>query len=513
MKNIYKLLVLTSLLFVSCDNDLLEPFTPGALTEDVAVRTSGDLQRLVNSAAQQITNREDIIFSSVFTDECGIGFANGGQGITGDYIFYMDTASTSPNAIWSSCYYSLARSNRVIQFAGTLVPVSPADAALISRLKAEALCLRALAHIKIMSYFSTDPKSDSALAGVLADRVITASETPSRASNGDFYALIHSDLSDAIAIYNTLVGTPYTTPAQAPTYYPSKNMARALKARAYALKGDYTNAEIWADNVINATGPDQVVLATPANYGNIFFTENEPANTEVIYRLKRTLQQSSQGTNLGNGYASVTTTISGSPFFEVSRSLFNLLNSNPTDIRRATVVHPTSIIDPNYATSTDYRNTDKLIIGKHRGSGAVGNLNSDHKICRLSEMYFIKAEARVAANDLAGAATAIKTILDKRYPVAQPLPVYGSAQAAWAAILKERRIEFAFEGYRFIDIKRLGALAGVGIDRDPADYSSSSANYPGANPVNLPLTSFKWALPIPLAELAANGSIQQNPGY
>jgi len=510
MKNIYKLLVLTSLLFVSCEDDLLEPFTPGALTEDVAVTKSGDLQRLMNAAAAQLTNREDIIFSSVFTDECGIGFANGGQGITGDYIFYMDTASTSPNAIWNSCYYSLARSNRVILFADSIVPVSAADAELIARLKAEALCLRALAHLKLMSYFSTDPKSDSALAAVLADGIIPAGATPSRASNAAFYSLIHTDLSDAIAIYNTLGASPYTTPAQAPTYYPSRNLAKALKARAYALKGDYTNAEIWANDVIATSG---VALATPANYNNIFHTENEPANTEVIYRLKRTLQQSTQGTNLGNGYASVNTTVSGSPFFEISRSLFNKLNANPTDIRRSAIVHPTSIIDPNYATSTDYRNTDKLIIGKHRGSGSVGNLNSDHKIMRLSEMYFIRAEARVAAGDLTGAATAIKDILDKRYPVAQPLPVYGSPAAAWAAILAERRLEYAFEGYRYIDIKRLGTLAGVGIDRDAADYTSSSANYPGANPANLPLTSFKWALPIPLSELAANSSIQQNPGY
>ena len=510
MKNLYKLLIFTSLLFVSCEDDVLDTFTPGALTEDAAVTKSADLQRLMNAAAQQITNRGDIIFSSVFTDECGIGFANGGQGITGDYIFYMDTASTSPNAIWNSCYHSLARSNRVIKFADIITPVSVADAELISRLKAEALCLRALAHIKIMSYFSTDPKSDSALAGVLANQVFLSDATPPRSSNGDFYALIHSDLSAAIAIYNTLGATPYTATAQSPTFYPSRNMAKALKARAYALKGDYTNAEIWANDVIATSG---VVLATTANYTNIFWTENEPANTEVIYRLKRTLQQSTQGTNLGNGYASVTTTISGSPFFEISRALYNKLNANPSDIRRLANVHPSSIIDPNYATSTDYRNTDKLIIGKHRGSGAVGNLNSDHKICRLSEMYFIRAEARVAAGDLPGAATAIKAILDKRYPVAQPLPVYGSASAAWAGILAERRLEFAFEGYRFIDIKRLGVLAGVGIDRDAADYTSSSANYPGANPANLPLTSFKWALPIPLSELAANGSIQQNPGY
>ncbi len=506
MKNIFKLLVFTSLLFVSCDEDLTDPFIPGALTAEVAVTNSDDLQRLMNVTYQQYTNREDHVFTSVFTDEAAIGFANGGQGITGDYVFFLNTSHTGSDNIWRTCYYSLARGNRVIQFSGSITPTSPANAQVINRIKAEALCMRALAHLKLMSYFSPDTKNDAALAAVLATRVITPEETLPRNTNGEFYASIHSDLDAAIAIFNSNTAPAYTNP----TVYASKNLAKALKARAYALKGDYTNAELWANDVIATSG---IVLATAANYSSIFHTDSEPANTEVIFRLKRTLQQSTQGSNLGNGWASVTTALSGSPFFEISRGLYNKLDANPLDIRRATVVHPTSIIDLGYATSPDFRNTDKLILGKHRGSGAVGNLNSDHKICRLSEMYFIRAEARIVAGDLPGAANAIKAILDKRFVAAQPLPVYGSAAAAWTDLLNQRRLEFAFEGYRYIDIKRLRNLANIGIDRDPADYTSSSANYPAANPANLPLTSFKWALPIPLAELNANGGIQQNPGY
>ena len=38
-------------------------------------------------------------------------------------------------------------------------------------------------------------------------------------------------------------------------------------------------------------------------------------------------------------------------------------------------------------------------------------------------------------------------------------------------------------------------------------------NIPGGNPSNLPLNSYKWALPVPQDEINANGAIQQNPGY
>jgi hypothetical protein len=510
MKKIFILSILAIGVFASCNNDLLEPFTPGSLTEEVAITNSTDLQRLMNSTYGLLTNRQDIIFSSVFTDEVGIGFGNGGQGINDDYVFFLNVSSDSPSVIWTASYLTLSRANRVIEFADKLM-VSATDAdetANLNRLKAEALTVRALSHMKLLSYFSPDLKSDDALAAVLVTRVVTSAEAPmQRSKNGEFYASIHSDLDAALVLFNGAT-SPYTGATS--KLYAGKNLVKALKSRAFALKGDYTSAETWANDVINTSG---LVLADVSNYKSVFHTDSEPANVEVIFRLKRTLQQSSQAANLGNGYASVNSTIAGSPFYEIGRSLYNILSANTSDIRLTTIVHPSSKIDPGYATSTDYRATDNLILTKHPGSATVGNLNSDFKIVRLSEMYFIKAEARVAAGDLSGAALAVKAILDKRYSTAQALPVYANATAAWKGILDQRRLEFAFEGYRFVDLKRIGILAGASIDRDAADYSSSSTNFPAANPSNLPLTSPKFALPIPQVELNANPTIQQNEGY
>jgi hypothetical protein len=107
----------------------------------------------------------------------------------------------------------------------------------------------------------------------------------------------------------------------------------------------------------------------------------------------------------------------------------------------------------------------------------------------------------------------IKTIRDARFATAQPAPVYASAQAAWKGILDERRLELSFEGFRFIDLKRIGTLAGAGLDRDASEYASSSWTFPAANPSNLPLTSTKFALPVPQVEIVGNPAIQQNPGY
>ena len=95
MKKVLLLMsIFTGTMFVSCDEGLLEPFTPGALTEDVAIQTSTDLQGLMNSTYANMFSREDAVFTSVFTDEAGIGFANGGQDIIISYTLSSISNST-----------------------------------------------------------------------------------------------------------------------------------------------------------------------------------------------------------------------------------------------------------------------------------------------------------------------------------------------------------------------------------------------------------------------------------
>ena len=116
MKKIFGILLVSLSFFTACDNDLLEPFTPGSLTEDVAIKTSSDLSRLLNSSMNIMTDRTEYVFSSVYTDEAAPGSNNGGQGITSDYIFLMNVANGSANQIWNVYYAALARINRVINF-------------------------------------------------------------------------------------------------------------------------------------------------------------------------------------------------------------------------------------------------------------------------------------------------------------------------------------------------------------------------------------------------------------
>ena len=499
----------------SCSEDVLDPFLPGVAFEEEATRTAADLNRILNSAQAIMTDRSEYTFTSIFTDEAAPGSNNGGQGIAGTdayFLFFLVPTSAAPDAIWQSNYNAMARVNLVLKNVEKVATNFPADANLVKRITAEAKILRALAHLKILAYYAPDLTNNAALAGILANRTFLYTEKPPRATVGDFYQLIHQDLDDAIALYTNNSLPPVTNAS----IYPTINLARALKARAYIYKKDYVNAELWANSVTGITPATRIQLP------QVFHTHTSAAGTEIIYKFKRTNPQNNQGTNLHNGWVSVANARNGSPFYEVSRSLYNFLRLAPgTDARTNILVRPAggaagSLIDVNYPNVNNFRTDDILVPFKHGGSGASttsGGFNPDFIQVRISEMNFIKAECRAAAADFNGVAVALKAITDRRFASPPALLSLTSAQQAWKAILDERRKELAFEGHRFIDLKRLYTLAGVNnFDRDPVDYDG--LNFPGANPANFPFSgNYKWALPIPQSEINANGTFIQNTGY
>src|SRR5690606_40443574 len=108
----------------------------------------------------------------------------------------------------------------------------------------------------------------------------------------------------------------------------------ALKARTLALRGDYTNALTAAQSVIDGSG---LSLATFSNYMSVFHTDSNAPDSEVIFKLK----QVNGGLKVGTVWASVNSTVAGSPFYEIGRGLFNDLNT--TDDASATTVTITNI--------------------------------------------------------------------------------------------------------------------------------------------------------------------------
>ena len=66
MKNIKFLLVL-GLIFVnfSCDRELLTPYYPGALTQDIAIKSTADLVKLMNNAYASLVPTNEFDFNII----------------------------------------------------------------------------------------------------------------------------------------------------------------------------------------------------------------------------------------------------------------------------------------------------------------------------------------------------------------------------------------------------------------------------------------------------------------
>lgn len=194
MKKInFILIALIVSLFSSCE-DALDIVQPGELGPDVTFQTVEDLQFGLNGVYAAIAGENPIAFSTVFTDEVAIGFANGGQGLNGgEYVFNLNAASGDAAAIWNSNYSLVNRANRVIDGAKFVTPTA-ANQASYNDILAQAHILRAWGHFVLLSHFSTDLTSDSALGVIKLDFVPSVLDQLPRNTNGEVFALIDEDL-------------------------------------------------------------------------------------------------------------------------------------------------------------------------------------------------------------------------------------------------------------------------------------------------------------------------------
>ncbi|MFZ4930775.1 RagB/SusD family nutrient uptake outer membrane protein [Chryseobacterium sp. Mn2064] len=537
----------------SCQ-DALDIVQPGQLEEkDVYTSVANLNDVLIGSVYGQLDTIDEIYFTAVFTDEVKPGNGSGGQEYD-LHRFFLDPSTSvvnggsvstgSSDGIWLTHYRVINRINRLLEGAKNITPKTTAETAQYNNILAQARAIRAFCYVQLESYFSTDMKDPNALGVILLKDVPATDAKLPRATNKDVYDFIVSDLDYARGILTKTTGRKY---------YVDLVFVNALTARFNLYRGNTALAKQYAKDVIDnsslsltqatpITGTNLSVPLTEADgspyqsgdykfptptakwniafYGGTTTTNGngivggsfnpyrrmwaDTDNGEVIFSLNRLALGA--GGSIGSRWNTNGSLATGTPMWFLGRNLFNLVYdpaSDKGDIRRYTYIDPTSVINNNYQSQGSL--TDRLVIDKYPGKVGAA-VRNDVKVFRLSEMYFILAEAEVAAGNLSQAQALIQQVrVARNYLGTATTPTYGTAQAAYADILKERRIELGLEGHRYIDLKRLATVSGVTMDRNAKDDIVTVSN--------LPNNSYKYTLPIPINETAGNPSIQQNPGY
>ena len=123
-------------------------------------------------------------------------------------------------------------------------------------------------------------------------------------------------------------------------------------------------------------------------------------------------------------------------------------------------------------------------------------------VMRLAEIYLLHAEALACTGDLAGATEYVNKVRTRAKLAGIAVPA--SQDAAIDAILKERRLELAFEGFRFFDLARHDRIYQVHDSMNAKDSYWQQRK---------PLTETRLFLPVPTTALDANPNMSQNAGY
>lgn len=362
--------------------------------------------------------------------------------------------------LWESGYEVINMLNMIIN-----AEFDPASgvAAEYDQILGEAHALRGLAYFDMVKMYAqhytfTAGGSHPGVPLVLESDV---TNLPSRATVGEVYSQIVSDLNQGISLMTMVRDGPYMM---------TRDAARALLSRIYLYMEDWGNAVAMADAVIN-TG--SYSLVTGQAYVDQFVTGG---SSEAIFELQYTQTDNEGSDCLGCMY-----TANGYGDYLPARDLLDLID--PNDIRMGMFA-----VDPLLTG----------IYASHRVTKWPTPQQTDNvPVIRLSEVYLNRAEANARLGNDTEAQADLNMIRQRGLATAPDVTATG--QALIDEILIERRIELGYEGHRIHDLMRNKQdIVRVDVTGDVA-FMAYPCQY--------------CVLPIPEWEVNANPNIAQNQGY
>jgi hypothetical protein len=448
-------------LFTSCDDELAtSPYD--SIDADAAYQTVSDLDAGALGAYSTISGQNIYAINALMTDQLRRASTNTGQGMQ---IFNHNiiAGDGTVEGAWANAYIAIDRINRVLTAIESIEPQNADETLMIDRIKGEMLGLRAYLHFDLYRIFVDYDADASGLAvPYMTESIISK---PARATKGEFFNALEADLTQA----NTLLSSY--------GFFSNLRMnilaVEGLQARVALYREDWASAIDHATNVINA-----VDLTSRADYPNLW---DDSLQGEVIFKLRRT-----------DGTIDLTERSGNEDIFFFASNELSSLYDETDDIR--------------FSTFFQRNAPDEVQVFKYNKRTGLKNV-ADIKMMRVSEMYLIRAEAYAqpgSSQDLGAAASDINALRAER--LVSPIPVtYSSSEDAIDDIYVERRLELAYEGHRFFDLRR----ANLPITRIEEDIDGAT----NTDTAFLAADDYKMVYPIPQSEMFANENMVQNLGY
>lgn len=358
---------------------------------------------------------------------------------------------------WNASYNAINRANNVLANLSKVVEGSR------GRVEGEARCLRAMVYFELVRLYAKtwgdgDNASNPGVPLVLTPTKIV-DPTPAdiaalavrRNSVAEVYAQVIDDLTKAEALL------PVNN-----NYFASKGLAAGMLARVYLQQQNYVAARDAANRVITSNQYPLMGDWTSL-YNNFLNTGSSQNPAEYIFMVRVTEQDGLSDLNTFYGL-----TLSDVPN-TAGRNDILILNRH-LQLYEAGDVRGTFFVDEGRGIST-LKFVDRY---------------ANVPVMRLAEMILTRAECNFRLRTAVGDTPENDINLIRERVNLPPL-----ATLTLDAILRERKLELAFEGFLLHDLKRL---------RRPISNT-------------LPWNSPRLILPIPQREMDANPSLTQNEGY
>mgnify|MGYP000427487800 CR=1 FL=1 len=447
--------LICSVTFVSCD-DAINVDPADEIVESNAILNVDDVDSAVTGVYGTMAANNAIYWNALITDELHLPTSNNGQGIQ-VHTWAISSGDGTANGIFSNYYRTINTANRVLAAIPGITPADADEEATLNSLEGQLLAIRGWAHFKLLTYFSSSYTNDAALGVPYLDYVVVL-EKPARNTVGEVFAGIASDLTTAAS----LIPTTFTD-----NVLFTRDAVTALEARIALYREDFPTAISKSSGLIS-----DYALATTTNYPDIWQDVNDDEN---IFKLARVVGDGAVG---------------------------QLFNANSVLIYWVASDKLTAMYDPaDVRLSSFIQSSDNKIL---KYPGDVANVGLNHiKEFRISEQYLIRAEAYARSSQIGLAEDDINELRGNRIPGAVDVTFSGETDAV-DQILEERYRELAFEGHRFLDLKRLGK----GIERN-----SSDCDILAATACSMSNSDHRFTLPIPQAEIFTNPNMEPNPGY
>ncbi|WP_282134396.1 RagB/SusD family nutrient uptake outer membrane protein [Seonamhaeicola maritimus] len=454
--------------FMSCDEEL-QIFPTDQAASEVAFRGEGDFTNALRGMYRRMLGGTyyggELQGYDVMTDNLIISpEGRTSQQFRHDWAYDQNTGSAG---FLAQTFAVVNAANFIIENIDVLD-----DGDFKNNVLGQALTGRALAHFDAVRYFAKIPTQSSDAGSSLALPYITDTEInnlPSRITVAEYYGNLINDLTTAANLIGSSNGV----------YQMNKDATNGLLAKVYLHMGEWQKA-IDAANLVTTPISDR------SSFTGIWNDSDSPG---IIFKLRN-------DNNLQEGV--------GIPY---NQTAGGVKDEYVPDYEFYQMFDATDIRLSAYIRTGEFAGNMYNHIVKWYSSVSTSFLGTvDAKVLRASEVMLTKAEALSELNQDDAARAALDAVRSNRYSGFVTGVEVGSALKD--AIAKERRIELAFEGTRFSDIKRYG----IDCQRSSFGHFADGTGLPAVFKL-LPASDTRFQLPIPIGEINLNPNIVQNPGY